>query len=132
MKIAFTIQINRQIDKVEPISILRLLNLFSIQAFYVRGEIGIDDCPEGYFPINEPSTCVQASKTLGLDFSVDINTDIASGKCYWCEGCTPKGVRIDSAMGGEARLICQPRGKHIPIAVFPWMHIYITDIILAL
>jgi len=77
--------------------------------FYVRGEIGIDDCPEGYFPINEPSTCVQASNTLGLDFSIDINTDIASGKCYWCEGCTPKGVRIDSAMGGEARLICQPR-----------------------
>ena len=78
---------------------------------YIQGEMGKDNCPDGYMPIQEPSTCQKASQNLDLVYDESQNANGENALCKWCGGCKPKVVSMAIGHGAKARSICQFNGK---------------------
>ena len=74
---------------------------------YQQGEVGIDNCPEGYQTITDPTECKTASQNLGLVHREDQNIVHADAICNFRGGCSPAGTRLDETHGILARWVCK-------------------------
>ena len=84
---------------------------------YIQRDDATFSCPDGYQSITDPDKCENASKTLGLEYRGDRNTEEDGGICHYCGGCPDseggKTTRVDKTHGDAARWICELKGTSI-------------------
>ena len=91
---------------------MKIDRLIFVAASYLQGDLGVNDCPEGYYAISDTRICEKASQSLGLDY-LEANNDISTGNpvCNFCEDCSPPNTRVDWDHGNQTRLVCESTGK---------------------
>lgn len=73
---------------------------------FIRGETGVDACPEGYTSIRDAQSCQDAANFLGIAYNADANDGHPDALCNYCGGCRVRDIRLSDGHLAFADWVC--------------------------